>query len=242
MSGKHRDAMKQELEWLQTIVEPVGIVVSGSIIRGNPGPSSDLDIEVLHDQPWRRRIQRWFCETPVELFLNPPQWMHHYIRDEAAHGRPSTANMLTTGKLIFDTNQRMAAIIDIAREVLSRGPSLSPHALLRDRYTAACLVEDALDFGGADTPDSRQILALAVDAVVSHAYLRKNRFLPRRKERLALLPSIEPEVARLLSLALIQAPTDGLVHLQEASERVLGTSGFFEWDSGQDNSSPASRT
>ena len=90
--------------------------------------------------------------------------------------------------------------------------------------------------------DISAVLAAFDKSITWHAYLRKNRFLPRRKERLALLPSIEPEVARLLSLALIQAPADGLVHLQEASERVLGTSGFFEWDSGQDNSDPPNRT
>jgi predicted nucleotidyltransferase len=45
----HRIALRRALEFLPGIAEPVGIVVSGSIIRGNPHRSSDLDIVVLHD-------------------------------------------------------------------------------------------------------------------------------------------------------------------------------------------------
>jgi hypothetical protein len=239
LQESHRIALRQALESIAGIADPVGIVVSGSIIRGNPGPSSDFDISVLHDQPWRRRIQRLFNGTPTELFFNSQEWLEHYIRDEIA--RPITAHMLATGILVQDRENRMAGLIRAAQEVLARGPELPPHALPRERYVAACLVEDALDFEGADTADARLNLALAVDALVKYAYLETNRHLPRPKERLSLLAGFAPELARLLSRALSEAPADAIGPLRAASERTLGVAGFFEWDSGPDHTTPPSR-
>ena len=43
----HRIALEQAIEYISTITEPLAIVVSGSIVRGNRDPSSDLDIVVL---------------------------------------------------------------------------------------------------------------------------------------------------------------------------------------------------
>ena len=234
----HRIALQQALESLAGIAEPLGVLVTGSIVRGNPGPASDLDIVVLHAQPWRRRIQRWLNGTPVELFFNSGAWLEHCIRDEAEHGRPVMAHMLATGTLLVDTDGQMASIVETAREVLGRGPCMSADALLRDRYAAACQVEDALDFEGVDSADGRQLLASAVEAIVNHAYWRRNQFIPRPKERLAVLAGFEPEVARLLSSALIEPSSVALHALKQAAEQVLGTAGFFEWDSGQDNVLP----
>ena len=38
--------------------QPLGILIAGSIVRGEAGPTSDLDVFVIHDQPWRLRAQR----------------------------------------------------------------------------------------------------------------------------------------------------------------------------------------
>jgi len=176
--------MQQALDWLPSVAIPVGVVVTGSIIRGNPGSSSDLDIVVLLNEPWRRRVQRLFNGTPAEVFFNSPEWLRHCIRDEAARGRPVMAHMLTTGVLVRDTDGRMANVIQTATEVLARGPCLSDEALLRGRYAAVCQLEDAMDFADANTPDAHQSRASAVAAITAHAYLQANRFLPRPKERL----------------------------------------------------------
>ncbi|KAF1046202.1 nucleotidyltransferase domain-containing protein [Xylophilus sp.] len=234
----YRTALEQALAWLPSVAEPVGIVVSGSIVRGNPGPSSDLDIVVLHDGAWRRRVQRRFNGIPAELFFNSPAWLEHSVRDEAARGRPVMAHMLATGSLVKDTGERMASAIAAARDVLARGPALDADALRRDRYAAACQVKDALDFGDADTADARQALAWAVNAVVRHAYLKANWHLPRPKERLALLAAVDPDAAGLLSAALGEAPARARDALRQAADSVLGTRGFFEWDSGPDHSTP----
>lgn len=238
LRDQHRLALEQAVEWLPSIAQAVGIVASGSIVRGNPGPSSDLDLVILHDQPWRRRVQRWFNGTPVELFFNSEAWLMHCIQSEADEGRPVMAHMLATGKLLLDVDGRLGALKRLSHDILQRGPGLGPAALLRDRYAAATQVEDALDFIDAGTPDARQARALAVHALVCHAYLRKNRFLPRPKERLHLLAQDEPLLADLLATALGPSPAEAMVALREASLHVLEVAGFFEWDSGEDDSLP----
>jgi hypothetical protein len=236
MQPRHQQALRQALEWLPTVVQPLGIVASGSIVRGNPHASSDLDIVILHGGAWRRRVQRWFNDTPAELFFNSEAWLRSSIDSEAAQGRPVMAHMLATGMLLHDTSDRMATIIDHARAVLERGPCLNANALLRDRYTAAGLVEDALDFAATPAPDALLARTAAVEALLRHAYLSANTFLPRPKERLALLP--DRALAELLAAAHAAPPVAANEALRRASEQVLGVAGFFEWDSGPDHAAP----
>lgn len=235
LSDQHRLALREALVWLPSVVPPVAIVVAGSIIRGNPGPASDLDIVVLHDTPWRRRVQRWFNATPTEIFFNSEAWLIHAIEAESAEGRPVMAHMLATGHLLMDTAGRMQALQARAAALLARGPNLTADALLRDRYAAATLVEDALDVAHAKSADAKRLRALAVEALLRHAYLKANQFLPRSKERLSVLAERDPILADLLCAAL-SAPEPA--PLRNAALQILGTAGFFEWDSGPGTTPP----
>lgn len=239
LQPRHRQAIAEILAWVPSIVEPAGVVVSGSIVRGNPGPSSDLDVVILHDGAWRRRVQRRFHGVPAELFFNSRAWLLHAIHSEADAGRPVMAHMLATGALVVDARGDMAALQRLASERLQRGASLDAQALTRERYAAATLVEDALDFIAApDAADAVQAGALAVAALVAYDNLRQGRFLPRPKERLARLAQADPALATLLGQALTGPGQRAHEALRAAAERVLGVIGFFEWDSGVDPSAP----
>jgi len=238
LEDRHRSALEQALAWLPEVVPPVGVLVSGSIVRGNPHPASDLDLVVLHDAPWRRRVQRWFNGTPVEIFFNSEAWLRHSLSKEITQGRPVMAHMLATGATLLDTEDRLAILRKEALAILERGPGFSPDALLRDRYAAATQVEDALDFGGEDSADARQVRARAVAALVRHAFLIRNQFLPRPKERIQVLAQSQPELARLLSSALQLPHSEALAALRQASESLIGGVGFFEWDSGPETNLP----
>jgi hypothetical protein len=233
LEDRHRSALEQALAWLPEVAPPIGVLVSGSIVRGNPHPASDLDIVVLHDAPWRRRFQRWFNGTPVEVFFNSEAWLRHSLQKETAQGRPVMAHMLATGATLLDTEDRLAALRKEALTILEKGPGFSPDALLRDRYAAATQVEDALDFHDEDTADARQVRAL-----VRHAFLKENQFLPRPKERLQVLAQSQPELARRLSAALQLPHSEALTALREASESLIGGAGFFEWDSEPETNLP----
>ena len=81
--------------------DPFAVVVSGSIVRGNPDPAGDFDIIVIHRHSWQRRVQKWFEGVPTEIFGNSPEWIESYLKQESAEGRPVMAHMLTTGVVQF---------------------------------------------------------------------------------------------------------------------------------------------
>src|SRR5689334_13047221 len=74
--------------------QPIGVIVAGSIVRGEAGPTSDLDVVVVHRAPWRLREQRWFAGVPTELFVNPPAQIRRCFASEHAEGHPAMADML----------------------------------------------------------------------------------------------------------------------------------------------------
>jgi hypothetical protein len=238
LSPKHRAAAQQLLAWLPTVCAPVGVVFAGSIVAGTAGPSSDLDVVVLHDAHWRQRIQRRFADTPAEIFVNSEQWLRFSMQEGATNAAPVMAHMMATGTVVMDRAGRMAALAEAAQQMLARGPGWSAQRLLADRYAAVCAVEDALDLSGVDTPDFRQLQALAVAAVARHAFLRRNMFPPRLKVQLSRLACIEPALGRWLSSALGGTPAEASKALEQAALAVLGSAQFFEWDSGQDDSAP----
>lgn len=238
MQEQHRQGLQQAVEWLSSVAKPVGIIASGGIARGNPGPSSDLYLVILHDRHWVRRVQRCFNRTPIKLFFNTETWLRHFIHSEASEGRPVMAHMLATGALLLDVDGRLEALKRHSQDLLQRGPDLSPAALLRDRYAAADQVGDALDFGDENTPDATQAQVLAVHALVRHAYLKNNQFLPRPRDRLRMLAQTDPALAELLAAALGQSLTEAKVSLSKAAKQILGDVGFFEWGSGRDISLP----
>ena len=92
-------AIAELVAYARATWNPLGIVVSGSILRGEAGPTSDLDVNIVHAEPWRLRAQRRFAGVPAELFVNPPAQIRRYFASEHAAGRPCSAHMFTTGEI-----------------------------------------------------------------------------------------------------------------------------------------------
>ncbi len=80
-----------------------GIIVAGTHISGNPDPTSDLDIYVIHAHPQRQRIQKRFKGVPAEIFVNPPAAIRRYFAEEVR--RPSTAHMLAQASSCWMTRR-----------------------------------------------------------------------------------------------------------------------------------------
>src|SRR5262252_3559240 len=98
----YADALRQAVAFVLVETDPVGIVATGTVIRGEAHPASDIDLYVLHDAPYRRRVQRFFAGVPTEIFINPAQAVRSYFRDEHRTGRRITAHMLATGFVVLD--------------------------------------------------------------------------------------------------------------------------------------------
>ena len=226
-------ALQAAVDYIFSNFEPFAVIVSGSIIRGNPDQSSDLDILVLHEHSWRRRIQKLFAGVPAEIFINSSAWMEGYLDQEAAEGRPINAHMLTTGVVIFSSSSETSRILEQARASLEKGADFSEASLEQQRYAAACLFEDALDIADRDNTTAALILGRAVEATVRYWFASKHRFSVRSKEQISVIRVEAPETADLIDQTLLApAMTQRTTAAHKLAETVIGHTGFFEWDSG----------
>ena len=233
---RYQAALDDAVKFVIGRYDPWGVVVSGTIVRGAPDLNSDLDLYVLHDAPFRQRVQRWFGGVPVEMFVNPEAAVLEYMVTEAREGRPLTAHMLATGVVVFAKDpDRMSELRRHAQESLDTPPTWSELDLVRTRYAAASLVEDAVDKRDTDPVTAMRLLGIAMEAALTYWFKRRGEYQPRTKDTLAGIADADPVLGHLLSrfwetAALPDRWEAGLV----ATERILGTTGFFEWESDQE--------
>jgi predicted nucleotidyltransferase len=116
LSPRYELALRAASVYVFSEFDPFAVVVSGSFVRGNPDSASDFDIIVIHRHSWRRRVQKWFEGIPTEIFVNSPEWIESYLKQESAEGRPVMAHMLTTGVLAYSSLPQTDSILEHERE------------------------------------------------------------------------------------------------------------------------------
>jgi predicted nucleotidyltransferase len=208
-----------------------GIIVAGSIVRGEAGLTSDLDVFVVHAEPWRVRDQKRFAGVPTEIFVNPPDRIRGYFKSEHADGRPGTAHMFTTGVVLPGADDIVTELVGEAREWLARPLETTPAELASKRYCAVDAIDNARDMIDIDPAVSRLLLAEAVQLIIEYAFWKRALFQPRRKDALRALHEIDP-VAANHARAFAGASLDESLPITIAlANHVLGVDTFFEWTS-----------
>jgi predicted nucleotidyltransferase len=208
-----------------------GIVVAGSIVRGEAGPMSDLDIFVVHAGPWRVRDQRRFAGVPTELFVNPPARIRGYFESEHAEGLPSTANMFTTGVVLAGADPIVDELVREARDWMARPIAVTAAELASRRYAAVDRLDDARDMAHVDAAAAALLLAAAVHEITAYAFWRRAMFQPRRKDLVRALAAVDPIAADLVR-AFVDARGDDAQRIAiTLADHVLGVDTFFEWTS-----------
>ncbi len=226
---KYDIALRSAVEFILKNDTVLGIVVSGTILRGNPDPSSDLDIYVIHDQPFRQRLQKYFHGIPAEIFVNPPEMVEKYFEEEQAARRPLTAHMLSTGFVILDLDPVVGELRSQAGRLLSHPPE-TPKDLTYPRYLAALLYEDAADCMERDPQTAEMIVYRAVAEMLNFYFIKEGRFIPRQKSLLEELARMDVKIGDL-ARSFYQAPTlDEKMELAgRLADQTIGKRGFFEW-------------
>jgi len=227
---KYDLALRRAVEYILGRYRVSGIIASGTILRGNPGPSSDLDIYVIHAENFRQRVQKFFHNIPAEIFVNPPQAIEGYFREEQADRLPMTAHMLATGHIILILDPVVDALRAKASELLSQPPE-APQELVMPRYMTALLFEDALDVAQTDPATAQMILSQAVTEMLKFPFIERGEFIPRTKSLLADLNKIDAQTARL-AYRFFEAG-EFKVRLEIAgqiADRTIKARGFFEWE------------
>jgi hypothetical protein len=224
-------AVDELLTYVRATYAPLGIVVSGSIVRGEAGPTSDLDVFVVHQEAWRVRDQQRFAGVPAELFVNPPAQVRRYFEREHAAGRPCTAHMFATGEVIGPVHPAIAELVQEAGEWLARRPEPTEDALTRFRYGAVDLLDDARDIIASDPGAAALLLGEAAQQIVAYAFWARRRFQPRRKDTVAALASIDPAAAALVREWQASSGLERLTTVAALARHVLAVDAFFEWTS-----------
>lgn len=232
LSEPYRTALREAVEFIFAEFESVAIVVSGSIIRGNPDPGSDLDLYVIHREPYRQRLQRFFNGVPTELFVNPLNQIPRYFEEDSTRGRPLTAHLLATGHPVYDPEGVARDLQHQSAAVLEDGPNPPPALITQLRYAAATKFEDAEDLGQREPDLCRAFLFSAVEDAIRLRYLLANAWQPRQKELLAGLAALDPELEENVRAFYRSTNLSQQLDLaRRIVRRATGETGFFEWES-----------
>ncbi len=228
----YASALKQAVDYILNQFQPTGIIAAGSILRGNPGSSSDLDIYVIHSQTWRQRVQKYFNGVPAEIFVNPEKQILSYFKEDQRDGRLITAHMLSTGEVILDRDPAVKRVREKAREYLEAGIRPDASQLTGMRYMRASQIEDGMDVANTDTETALMLLNQAIPDILAYRFLKDRLPIPRSKEILGQLVQIDPELASVAKQFYLEPEPGERIRLAQTIARLsMGTDGFFEWES-----------
>jgi len=219
--------------YVRATYAPIGIVVTGSIVRGEGGPHSDLDVFVIHEQPWRLREQRRFEGVPAELFVNPVEQVRRYFANGHATGCPDTAHMFATGEPLEPVPAVIRELVAEAHDWLARPLEATAEQLDQLRYGGVDLLDDARDIVAHDPIAAGMLLGDAVRQIVAYAFWKQRRFQPRRKDTVTALAAIDPAAAELVRTWAATGGTDALAAVEALARHVLEVDTFFAWTSGR---------
>jgi len=219
--------------------DPSTIVASGTVIRGNPQPSSDLDFVVIHDQPWRQRVQRFFSGVPAEFFVNPAYQIRNAFDVQARDARPVLAHMLSTGVILLDRTGIAVTLQAEATANLARGPVVSPGWLELRRYGVATAFEDAVDLKQIDPDRSRTLALQALTEAIDWWFPAHGRWRPRSKSLLTEFQHHRPDLGATALQAISSSDLNQcLEHTAAVLTGTIGATGFFPWESTPEPVSP----
>lgn len=233
MDSRHQIALDLVLNWINKQFQPVGIIVSGTIVRGTPGPASDFDIFVLRANGHRQRIQKYFGEVPCEIFVNSFRHVYDYFETEFRQNRPVTAHMIATGRVVLGQDDaRIVELIEAAQRYVNRAADLTEGKIVSIHYQMATLLEDAGDIKDTDPATCCYLLDKLIGEVIESVFLLHRMPLPRAKERIDRLKEAFPEIGEGVVGYYREKELDGKFEwARQLIKRIVGKEGFFEWES-----------
>jgi predicted nucleotidyltransferase len=232
LAAKYDIALREAVSFVLGSFKPVGIIASGTIVRGNHDAASDIDLWVIHLEPNRQRIQKFFNGVPVEIFVNPPWTIRSYFSQDQSNARPISAHIMATGHVVLATDPMVTELREKAQWLLTQPPDLSEEAIQRARYTAATRFEDATDIGLRDPIAASMLLSQSLVEMMRFAFMKVRRFIPRDKDLLEEFGFLASDSAAKVKNFFQTSDYDERLRLAtEIADEILGVRGFFEWSS-----------
>lgn len=131
--------------WKEKYPDSAGVLLAGSVLRGEGTASSDLDLVVVCkslEHAWRDSF--FFQGWPVEVFVHDLETLNYFFEKmERPSGVPSLPKMVSEGKEIPGPNPILDEAKDLARKVLIAGPTKwTEKERIRSRYAITDLCDD----------------------------------------------------------------------------------------------------
>ncbi len=124
--------------------------LAGSVTSGTATDTSDLDITVLLEDVEVHRESLIHEGWPVELFVNVPTSVRHFVEKDLARRRPTMARLVALGVPLVE-GEGGAEVRAYCERVLVEGPGpLDPAALTFARYGLTDLHDDLRGGGPAE--------------------------------------------------------------------------------------------
>jgi hypothetical protein len=239
LPAKYDMALRDAVAFVLNAFKPVGIIASGTIVRGNPDTSSDIDLWVVHLAPMRQRIQKFFNHVPAEIFVNPPWTIQDYFVRDQANARPISAHMMATGHVVLSAAPVVEELRRKAQWFLNQPPALTDEAIEQARYAAATRFEDATDMAMRNPIGASLLLTQALADMMRFAFIKARRFIPRDKDLLEEFSLLHPESGEKVRRYFQVSEAEERMQLgTEIANSILGTRGFFEWSSIPESKEP----
>ncbi len=238
LNERYRRALHAVLNDYRRRPEVLAIIVAGSVLRGEGAATSDLDFWILVDADYRQRKSFLVGDVPVEIFLNPPEQMLHYI----AAGDHHSMHMMGQGVLLWVRDDAKATIRRLrswCRTGYAQGPRpLGEQERRARRYAIIDLLQDAHDILRTDPAMANLLMSQVIEQALSLYYAERRLWAPKGKRLLADLRTRDPELAmRLERFVTLTDPEVRHQLLLAILDQVMGR-GRYGWDDWSWDSTP----
>jgi predicted nucleotidyltransferase len=100
----------------------IGFLVCGSYVTGNPTEHSDIDIHIVVNNTvdWRERGNKVIDGYLIEYFVNPPDQIREYFREDYGDYRMDSQTQFATGRILLDRDGTVVQLKKEAKEWLKR--------------------------------------------------------------------------------------------------------------------------
>lgn len=245
--AEQQAALKVALDAAFALTTPDAIVVGAFVLPAAPtapaaaaaasAPPSIVEralarvpVLVLHDANWRQRVLRRIEPLLVEFTINADLQLQRDLADEAALGRPLTAQWLAAGTAVYDPIGRGRIAIDQAVQLLARGYRATDAEQGGRRVQALIDLNTARIRATSDAVAAELLLARATEQIIDFAFAAAGRWRPATAERHAGLADVDRTAATLLEGCFQSFDLAARIRATERlADRVLGARVPPDW-------------
>ncbi len=210
----------------------LGVLATGSRVRGEGDASSDIDLHVLIDQGRRQRRNVVVNGVEVEMFINPPFQIVRYLEDGRRSGRGVDQHMWSTGRAVYDPQGVVADLQAEAQHQWDAGPPPVDGNDWGVRYLPPDRLRDIGDVIERDEAQAHLIIGVLLGELIGLHYRLQRRWQVKGKRVLADLQTWDVAAADLVRRACRGTAMERFAALKQFTQHVLAPVGGpmpLEW-------------